>query len=77
MVATESRYEVAINLGSDLIKLIKAGFISPNLLTYKIYYEKFLEEREHHKKEQAYQNVAEEFRVSAVTVKRAVKFMRT
>lgn len=58
------------------LELIQKGFISLNILNYKVYYERFLLEFAiMDDKVQAVVNASEEYNVSTKTIERAIKYM--
>lgn len=60
---------------TTFIKLIELGVIPINVLDKKVYYERYLQERRKEGKMQSITNVSEEYGVSEITVRRAIKYM--
>lgn len=60
---------------SRFIKLMQLGVIPLSIFDKKVYYERYLQEREKEGKMQSITNVSEEYGVSEITVRRAIKYM--
>lgn len=55
--------------------LLKKGLIPLSILDRKCYYERYLFERKSHGKCQSVTNAAEEYKVSEMTIRRAITLM--
>ena len=72
-----TRFELIKSLEDDpkFYALLNKGFISLAVLDKKCFYERFLLELKNNKKAQAIANTAEEYKVSEMTIRRAITFM--
>lgn len=72
-----STYELLkeIENTENFATLLKRGVIPISILNKKCYYEKYKEELKINSKVQSISNVSEDFNVSEMTVRRAIKFM--
>jgi len=70
-------YEYLKQIENDslFVMLLQKGLISLSILDRKCYYEKYLQELKKVEKAQAIYNASEEFKVSEMTIRRAINFM--
>lgn len=68
-------YLLQIENDMSFLILLKKGIIPISILDKKVYYERYLYEFKTNKKTQAITNVAEEYSISEMTVRRAIKLM--
>ena len=59
----------------DFTILLKKGLIPMSLLSNKVYYEHYQQQRQRFKKMQSISNTSVEYNVSDMTIRRAIKFM--
>ena len=73
----ETTYNLIKKIENDTLFMIllRKGLISLSILDRKCYYERYMLERKSHGKCQSVQNAAEEYRVSEMTIRRAITFM--
>ncbi len=73
----ETTYEFILRIENnlDFTILLKKGLIPISILSKKVYYEYYKQERKTHKKMQSITNTSDEFGVADMTVRRAIKMM--
>lgn len=59
------------------LSLLQKGIVSISILTKKVYYEAYLSEVKKVNKTQAISNVAEDYKVSDMSIRRAINFMES
>jgi DNA-directed RNA polymerase specialized sigma54-like protein len=73
-----TNYELILKMEKhgEYLQAIRRGIMPIVVMDYRLYYEKYIQERKGVSKMQAITNVSEEYGVSESTVKRAVRFMK-
>ena len=74
-----TRHQLILELENDpkFYGLLQKGMISLSVLDKKCFYERYLQELQTQKKSQAIANASEEYKVSEMTIRRAIKFMES
>lgn len=77
MVENLTNYELAKKIENDSFSLLlmKRGILSLIIFDYKVYYERYLSEKQGQRKGIAITNTADEFGVSEGTIRNAITFM--
>lgn len=77
MVNKLTNYELAQKIENDpfSLTLMKRGILSLIIFDYKVYYERYLSERQSKRKGLAITHAADEFGVSEGTIRNAIAFM--
>lgn len=73
----ETTYEFILRIENnmDFAIMLKKGLLPISVLSKKVYYEYYKQERKAHPKMQSITNTSEEFGVADMTVRRAIKMM--